>query len=127
MSGRNSRRPQYNDHHLNWEKRQWNMMGFARRIRQHPGMIVHGLYIPTHNRLHQEIPPIKPPSQVLANIALNHLMSLDVSDGREGAILQADYLWHLAGQDTDLGGEAYNYAQHLDWQIDFLGLGREAA
>lgn len=116
-----------NDHHLNWEKRQWTMQGFTRRIREHPGMIVHGLYIPTHNRLHQEIGPIKPPSRLLANVALNHLLSLDVTDGREGAILQADYLWQVARQDSELGNEAYAYAQHLDWQIEFLGLGKEAA
>lgn len=90
-------------------------------------MIVHGLYIPTHNRLHQEIGPIKPPSRLLANVALNHLLSLDVTDGREGAILQADYLWQVARQDSELGNEAYAYAQHLDWQIEFLGLGKEAA
>jgi hypothetical protein len=127
MAGRNSHRIQYNDHHLNWEKRQWRMFGFARRIREHPGMIVHGLYIPTHNRLHQEIPPIAPPSALLGGISLTHLMSIDVDDGRDGAILQADYLWKIAQQDTELGDEAYKYAQHLDWQIEFLGLGKEAA
>lgn len=127
MSGRNSHRQQFNDHHLNWNKREWMMYDFARRIRQHPGMIVHGLYIPTHNRLHQEIPPIAPPSKLLATVALTHLVACEVTDGREGAILQANYLWHLAGQDTPLGDEAYKYAQHLDWQIDFLGLGKEAA
>lgn len=128
MSHRNKPiRSQSNDHHLNWEKRQWNMFGFARRIRNHPGMIVHGLYIPTHNRLHQEIPPIAPPSALLGGIALSHLMSLNIEDGREGAIIQADYLWQVARQDSELGDEAYRYAQHLDWQIDFLGLGKEAA
>jgi len=120
-------RRQTNDHHMFWEKRQWAMQGFTRRIREHPGMIVHGLYIPTHNRLHQEIGPIKPPSQLLANVALNHLRSLDVTDGREGAILQADYLWGVAEQDSELGDEAYKYAQHLEWQIEFLQLGKEAA
>jgi hypothetical protein len=90
-------------------------------------MIIHGLYIPTHNRLHQEIPPIKPPSQQLGQLAISHLRGLDVTDGREGAIVQADYLWHLASQDDEVGDEAYQYAQHLEWQIDFLGLGKEAA
>lgn len=120
-------RHQYNAHHLNWNKREWAMLGFARRIREHPGMIVHDLYIPTHNRLHQEIGPIKPPSALLGGIALSHLNSVDISDGREGAIIQADYLWKIAQQDSELGDEAYKYAQHLEWQIEFLGLGKEAA
>lgn len=118
---------QYNDHHVNWEKRQWQMHDFARRIREHPGMIIHGLYIPTHNRLHQEIGPIKPPSRRLGLAALSHLRTLDVDDGREGVLLQKDYLWRLAEQDSELGDEAYHYAQHLEWQAEFLGLGREAA
>jgi hypothetical protein len=54
-------------------------------------------------------------------------MSLEIDDGREGAIIQADYLWGIAQQDSELGDEAYKYAQHLEWQIDFLGLGKEAA
>lgn len=116
-----------NDHHLNWNKRQWTMDSFTRRIREHPGMIVHGLYVPTHNRLHSEIGPINPPSRDLAIIALTHLISLDITDGREGAIIQADYLWHLAQQDTEIGDEAYKQATHLDYQIEFLGLGKEAA
>lgn len=115
---------QYNDHHLNFARREWVLNEFARKIRQHPGMIVHGLHVPKHNRLHQEIPPISPPSRLLATVALTHLNACNVKDGREGAVLQANYLWHLAGQDTELGDEAYKYAQHLDWQIDFLGLDR---
>jgi hypothetical protein len=90
-------------------------------------MIVHNLYIPTHNRLHQEIGPIDPPTRNLAVVALTHLMSLDVEDGREGAIIQANYLWHLAQQDTELGDEAYKQATHLDYQIEFLNLGKEVA
>jgi hypothetical protein len=127
MSGRNSHRPQFNDHHFWWNRREFVLQQATRRMRENPGSIIHGLHIAVHNRLHDEIGPIKPPSQLLANIALNHILAINVNDGREGALLQADYLWKIAQQDSELGDEAYKYAQHLEWQIDFLELGKEAA
>ena len=116
-----------NNHHALWPKRQWVASGITRLIREHPGLIVHRLYIPTHNRLHQEIPPIKPMSAELGKLALQNIRQTDIEDGREGLPYQADYLWHLASQPDEIGDEAYIYAQHLEWQIDFLGLGKEAA
>lgn len=120
-------RQQYNDHHLNYNRRDWTMHRIARKIREHPGMIVHKLYIPTHNRLHQEIGPIKPPSEELGLIVLSHLRQLDISDGREGALLHADHLWELSKEDSELGDEAYKYARHMEDQIEFLQLGKEVA
>ena len=127
MSGRNSHRVQFNDHHGWYNRKDFCYEEVTRKMREHPGSIIHGLHIAVHNRLHREIGPVVPPSRLLANIALNHLRSIDVSDGREGFILQADYLWGIAQQDTELGDEAYRLATHLDHQIQFLGLGKEAA
>jgi hypothetical protein len=106
---------------MNWEKRYWMQDGIARRIREHPGMIIR-LPISLHNELHQEIRPIVPMSRGLGVIALSHLHSLDSDDARYVAPIQADYLWYMAEADTQLGHEAFKYADHLEQQISFLDL-----
>jgi len=117
----------FNRHHTQWSKREWSRESYSRKLREHPGMII-PLYIPTHNSLHREIPPISPPFRTLGLIALAHLQSMDIVDPYYVIPSQADYLWQLAErQNGQIGDEAGKYAQHLEWQIEFLGLRQEAA
>lgn len=116
-----SRRITENRHHMNWEKRHWMRDGIAKRIREHPGMIIK-LPIQQHNELHREIRPLMPMSRELGVIALAHLHALDSDDAHFTAPIQADYLWYMAEADTQLGHEAFKYADHLEQQIAFIGL-----
>lgn len=111
----------YNRHHLNWCKNAWYRDGIAKRIREHPGMII-PLPIQLHRELHQEIKPILPPKRMLGTVALSHLHGVGSTDPGFVIPLQADYLWHIAELDTELGHEAFKYADHLEQQISFLGL-----
>lgn len=112
-----------NNHHLNWCKNDWYRNPIAKRIREHPGMIIR-LPIQLHNELHSEIQPIKPMSRELGVIALAHLHALDSDDAPFVVPIQADYLWYMAEADTQLGHEAFKYADHLEQQLAFLGLRR---
>jgi hypothetical protein len=116
----------YNKHHLNWCRSQWYRDGISKRIREHPGMII-PMRIEDHNALHKEIQPIKPPFRDLGVIALAHLHALDSTDPKFVIPLQADYLWYMAEADTQLGHEAFKYADHLEQQIAFIGLRRARA
>ncbi len=110
-----------NRHHMAWCKNAWYKEPIAKRLREHPAMIIR-LPIGLHNELHQEIRPIPPMSRDLGLIALSHLHSLDSGDARYVAPIQADYLWYMAEADTQLGHEAFKYADHLEQQISFLNL-----
>jgi hypothetical protein len=110
-----------NKHHLNWCKNQWYREPIAKRIREHPSMII-PMRIQDHNELHREIRPIQPMSRELGLIALAHLHAIDSTDARFTAPIQADYLWYMAEADTQLGHEAFKYADHLEQQIAFIGL-----
>lgn len=120
-------RDRFDNHHGQWDARRWRMEAFTRRIREHPGMILHGVWRPTHEKAHREIPPVQPPGRTLAILALSHLNGLSVRDGREGFVLQADFLWHLSNEDSEFGNEAYIQAQHLEHQIEFFGLRSDVA
>lgn len=108
-----------NRHHTQWEKRQWWRDSVTRRMREHPGMIIK-LPIDVHNELHQEIRPIAPPHHTLGLIALAHLRAIDSIDPYIVIPKQTDYLWRLADRDSQVGHEAFKYADHLEQQIAFL-------
>ena len=115
--------PMENDHHLQWNRAEWMSQRIAKKIRQHPGMILHNVYIPTHRSLHREIQPIQIPSHTLAIVRLAHLNTIDLKDARTAAPVHADFLWRLAEMGPGrLGDESALYAQHLEDQIEFLGL-----
>mgnify|MGYP000405514754 CR=1 FL=1 len=115
------------NHHGCYDRASWRLLEFTRRIREHPGMILHGIERPIHVGAHKEIGPVAPPGRTLAIIALAHLNALGVQDGREGFVLQADFLWYLSNEDTRLGEEAYMQANHLEQQIEYFGLRKAAA
>lgn len=116
----------WNKHHTSWCKNQWYKDGVSKRIREHPGMII-PLPIPLHNELHREIRPIAPPIRDLGLVALSHLQALGSTDPKFVLPLQADYLWYIAEADTQIGHEAFKYADHLEQQLAFLGLRTETA
>jgi hypothetical protein len=85
------------------------------------------LPIKLHDELHHEIKPVTPPYRTLGIVALGHLNGLESADPLRVVTWHADFLWSLAEADTRMGHEALKQAEHLEKQIEFLGLRHEIA
>ena len=76
------------------------------------------MYVPVHNELHHYIRPIEPPAANVARIILSSLNGVPARyDALETAKSLVQELW-----DT----EASEYAEHLDKQIPFMELSKNA-
>lgn len=114
--------PPTNKHHLRFERAHWVYQEFSRKVRQHPGMILHNVSIEEHRGLHKEVQGIRPVTKTLAIISLSHLMSMNTQDARQAAVPHADFLAYIGEDDTKLGEEARAHADHLNQQIDYFNL-----
>jgi hypothetical protein len=111
----------YNKHHTRWVRREWLMSSVTRKIREHPGMII-PLLKAEHNELHREIEPVRPPYRTLALVELAHLQSFGSNTPELVIPSHAQYLAHIGEFDSKLGEEARIQADHLQQQIEFLGI-----
>lgn len=79
------------------------------------------LPIGLHNRLHKEIPPVRPPALDVARYILDNLLSVD-NDCNPYTNLRTQY-FHLnqyANEDLPYSDQAFNLAEHYIDQYDFI-------
>lgn len=113
-----------NKHHFNWCAREWRRDSLARRIREHPGMIL-PIKITIHDALHREIPPIQPPHRDLARLVLSNLLSVENNnDPLINLANQSHFLLTLAEEDSRIGDEAFRLGSHYLDQLMFINENR---
>jgi len=113
-----------NRHHFNWCAREWRRDSLARRIREHPGMIL-PMRITVHDSLHKEIQPIRPPYQPLARLVLSNLLSVENNnDPLINLANQSHFLLNLAEEDSRIGDEAFRLGSHYLDQLMFINENR---
>jgi hypothetical protein len=108
-----------NKHHFNWVKREWERDSLARRIRNHPGMII-PLDVMVHRDLHNNIEGIRPPIRSLANLMIQNLFQMGQQEPLIALANQTSFLLNLAEDNGRLGDDAYRVADQYLEQQQFL-------
>jgi len=106
-----------NRHHLLYPKRQYR--GLQKELRQHPGLVIPGVWIPIHKQLHAELLPPPKPSHDLTTDLLNNLNNRSLTAPLDGLKYTVEHLTNIEREDTQ------KLATHLLKQLGYLVLGVE--